>query len=187
MVYKVEERWTNNRPDGIANVELLFGATPQAERELWRHLCTVDWCRTAKASCRAVDDPLPFWLHDARLAHSSDHSDNMWLRVLDLPAAMAARRSPVAGSAVLEVDDPLGYVAGRWLVELGPDHGSATPTSALADVSLSASALGAAFLGGHTLAQLAEGGHVREEHLGALGRTSALFATQTAPWSPIGF
>ncbi|HJR25982.1 MAG TPA: GNAT family N-acetyltransferase, partial [Acidimicrobiales bacterium] len=128
VVYKVEERWTDNRPDGVANVELLFGATPEAERELWRHLCTVDWCATAKAGGRALDDPLPFWLQDARMARSSDRSDNMWLRLLDLPAAFAARRSAIAGSAVLEVDDPLGFVAGRWLVELGPDGGSARPT-----------------------------------------------------------
>jgi predicted acetyltransferase len=187
VVYKVEERWTDNRPAGVAEVSLLFGATPEAERELWRHLCTVDWCTTAKAGTRAVDDPLPLWLHDARVALFTDRSDNVWLRLLDLPAAMAARRAPVAGSAVLEVDDPLGYVAGRWLVELGPDGGSASPTTAMPDVSLSASALGAAFLGGHTLERLAQGGLLQEEHLGALSRVSALLATQSAPWSPIGF
>jgi predicted acetyltransferase len=187
VLYKVAEKWVGNRPAGTANVELLFGETPEAERELWRHLCTVDWCRTAKASNRAVDDPLPLWLEDARAAQSTERSDNLWLRLLDLPAAFAARRSPVAGAAVLEVDDPLGYVAGRWAVELGPDGGSATPTTAMADVSLSASALGAAFLGGHTLHRLAQGGLVREEHLGALPRVSALLATTTAPWSPLGF
>ena len=187
VVYKVEEHWVANRPAGVATVQHLYGATPEAERELWRHLCSVDWCRTAKGMCRAVDDPLPFWLEDARTAVFTDRSDHVWIRLLDLPAAFAARRSAMPIELVLEVDDPLGFVAGRWQVELGPDGGRAATTTAPADLRTSASALGAAFLGGHTLVRLAHAGLVEEEQAGALERASAALATPTAPWSPLSF
>ena len=52
---------------------------------------------------------------------------------------------------------------------------------------LSASTLGAALLGGHTLARLATAGLVQEERPGALERASAALATPTAPWSPVSF
>ena len=187
IVYKVEEVWTANRPAGVAEVEDLWGASPEAERELWRHLLTVDWVRTAKVSNRAVDDPLPFWLHDARVATFVDHSDSLWLRVLDVPAAFAARRSARDGSAVIEVVDPAGFAAGRWLVELGPDTGSAVTTTEPADLTVSASTLGATLLGGHTVARLAHAGLVEEGRPGGIARATTLLQTPTIPWSPVGF
>jgi predicted acetyltransferase len=187
IVYSVDEIWTANRPDGVAEVQQLWGATPEAERELWRHLLTVDWIRTAKVSNRPVDDPLPFWLEDGRTATLVDHSDNLWLRVLDVPTTFGARRSATTGSVVLEVDDPMGFAAGRWRVELGPDDGVATPTTDAADLRLSASTLGAALLGGHSLTRLAQAGLVQEERAGALATGAALLQTPTAPWCPVGF
>ena len=88
---------------------------------------------------------------------------------------------------MLEVVDPLGYAAGRWSIELGPDGGSATATDAEPDVTLSASALGATLLGGHTLARLAQAGHVDEGRPGGVDRATALLQTPTAPWCPVGF
>lgn len=185
MAFSIEERWTHHRPDGTAEVDHLYGATPEAERELWRHLTTVDWIRSAKVTGRAVDDPITFWLVDGRAAAFLDPTDCVWLRILDLPTTFAARRAPVAGRAVLEVVDGLGYANGRWAVELGPDGGSATPTSDAADVTLDVATLGSAFLGGHTLARLAAAGLV-EDH-GGLARASALLQTPTAPWCAVGF
>ncbi len=187
VVYKVEEEWKHNRPAGTARVEALYGTSPEAERELWRHLCTLDWIRTVKAGSRAVDDPAPLWFRDPRMATMVDHSDNLWLRLLDLKASFAARRSPIEGGVVLEVVDPLGFANGRWKVALGPAGGSAAKTKEAADLTLSASALGAAFLGGHTLARLAAAGLVDEERSGALEAASALLATGTRPWCPVGF
>ncbi len=187
VVYKVEEGWNRNRPAGTATVDALHGTSDVAERELWRHLCTLDWIRTVKVGNRAVDDPAPLWFRDPRTAAMVDHSDNLWLRLLDLKACFAARRSPLEGSTVLEVVDPQGHAKGRWMVEVGPDGGSAKKTKGPADLTLSASALGAAFLGGHTLSRLAAGGLVDEERPGALQTASALLATPTKPWCPVGF
>ena len=89
-------------------------------------------CRTAKVGDRAVDDPLPFWLHDARTAPL--------VRPLGQPVAArprrpgrarrpAERRSRARPSSRSSTRS--GYAAGRWRVELGPDGGSAAPTTAM--------------------------------------------------------
>jgi predicted acetyltransferase len=112
-----------------------------------------------------------------------ERSDAIWARLLDLPAAFAARRSAVPGRTVVEVDDAQGYVAGRWAIELGPDSGSASPTDEAADVALSAGTLAALYFGGHTARRLADAGLVTEHTDGAVDRLSSHLATPTAPWS----
>lgn len=187
LSYTVAEEWVHNRPRGRADVRLLVGATAEAERELWRHLVDLDWVATAKAGPRAVDDPLPLFLEDARAAVATDASDHIWTRVLDLPATFSAHRPAVPGTAVIEVVDPLGYATGRWHLDLSPDGSQVTATSAAPDVVLPVDALGAVHLGGHSLSRLHAAGWIDEGRPGGLARADALLATPTAPWSPTSY
>ncbi|MEO6318166.1 MAG: GNAT family N-acetyltransferase [Acidimicrobiales bacterium] len=184
VAYEVDGGWHRNRPAATADVTLLVGATPEAERELWRHLCEIDWVRTVRAGNRAVDDPLPFLLGDGRAAVAVDRFDCIWARILDLPGAFRDHRRAVGDAVVVEVVDPLGYAAGRWRLELGPDGSEVTGTSASAEVTLPIGTLGAAFLGGKPVRRLNEAGWLDEERPGGADRLGALLATPSAPWSP---
>ncbi len=184
VAYKVEDTWHRNRPNGKAEVQLLVGATPEAERELWRHLCEIDWVRTVHAGNRGIDDPLPLFLDDGRAAVAIDRFDCIWARILDVPATFGERRSSRAGGAVVEVVDPLGHTSGRWQLDLGPDGAEVTTTSATADVTLPVGALGATYLGGRSVQRLREAGWVDEGTAGGVARLDALLSTPTAPWSP---
>ncbi len=183
VAYNVTEGWRNNRPNGTAEVDMLVGETVEAERELWRHLCALDWVTTVKAPLRAVDDPLPFLLTDGRAAVQLERSDAIWARLLDVPAAFQARRSPAPGRSIIQVEDSQGYAGGRWAIELGPDSGSATATEEPAEVTMSVGTLSALYFGGHTARRLADAGLVTELVAGAVDRLSVLLATPTAPWS----
>ena len=184
VAYSVEDVWTANRPTGKADVKLLVGATPEAERELWRHLCETDWITTISAGTRSVDDPLPLWLDDGRAATQVDHFDSIWARVLDVPTALGARRAAAGGKVTVEVVDDLGYANGRWSLELGPDGGEASSSKAAAEVRLPVAALGAAYLGGTSVARLHAAGWIDEEAPGGVARLDALLHSPTAPWSP---
>ncbi len=184
VAYKVTDTWERNRPAGSAEVSLLVGATPEAERELWRHVCEVDWVRTVAAGNRAVDDPLPFFLEDARAATAVHRFDSIWARILDVPRAFGGHRAGVRAQAVVEVIDVLGYASGRWRIEVGPDGSSVDRTSGPADVTLPVGTLGAAFLGGAPVRRLFDAGWLDEERADGTARLAALLATPTAPWSP---
>jgi len=184
VAYKVDDAWDRNRPAGKAEVSLLVGATPEAERELWRHVCEIDWVRSVTAGNRAVDDPLPLFLQDGRAATAVDHFDCIWARILDVPQTFSHHRAPTAGQVVVEVSDPLGYAAGRWQIEIAPDGADASPTSRAADVTLPVGTLGAAFLGGTPVRRLFDAGWLDEETPGGADRLGDLLATRTAPWSP---
>ena len=182
--YKVVDHWDRNRPAGKAEVTLLVGATPEAERELWRHLCEIDWVTTVTAGNRGIDDPLQLMLADGRAVARVDHFDCIWARLIDVPGAVGARRSQRADRVVVEVSDPQGFAGGRWSIELGPDGSEVKPSDAEPDVALSASALGASFLGGRSVRRLHEAGWVSEEATGGVDRLDALLTSPTAPWSP---
>ena len=184
VVYRVESRWADAMPQGRAEVVMLLGRTPTAERELWRHLCELDWVTTVTAPERGVDDPLPYFLVNGRAAVAVDRADCIWARLLDLPAALGARRSPVAGACVVEVTDDLGYAAGRWALELGPTSSSASPTTAPGEITLSVAVLSAAYFGGQSLVRLHQAGWLDELAPGAVERLDALLRSSMAPWSP---
>jgi predicted acetyltransferase len=185
--YSVKDHWVDNRPRCELRAGILVTATAEAERELIRYFTAVDWTTTVHLQTRPVDDPVPLWLHDARGAVPHDRSDHVWARVLDVPAALTARRYAADGRLVLEIDDPLGFASGRFALEGGPDGALCTPTYDEPDLTLDVKALGAAYLGGHTWHRLAAAGWVREARASALERASTMFATPRAPWCALTF
>ena len=185
VAYKVEEGWRHNRPHGTAEVVLLVGATPEAERELWRHLCEVDWVRTVTAGNRGLDDPMPLFLHDGRAARRVDQFDCIWARGARRPRACSApdgRRWRDERWSRWWTRWATRRVAGRS--SCGPDGSTVERTDADADVTLPVGALGAACLGGRSVRRLLEAGWVDEERPGGVDRLDALLTTPTLPWSP---
>jgi predicted acetyltransferase len=185
--YTVKDRWVDNRPQGELHEQLLVTASPEAEREVLRYLSAVDWIHSVHIGTRAVDDPAPLWLHDGRAAVMFDRSDHVWTRLLDVPRALSARNYAADGRLVLEVDDPMGFANGRFALEGGPDGSLCAPSSDDPDLVLSASALGAAYVGGVSWARLAAAHWVAEARPGALERASTMFTTPRAPWCAMTF
>jgi predicted acetyltransferase len=114
-------------------------------------------------------------------------ADGIWVRIIDLPAALSRRAYPCPVDAVLEVTDPLlAGNAGRWRLRSAGQglDASCERTDEPADVALDVRELGAAYLGGTRLGSLAGAGLVRELSPGALGRLSAAMTWDPAPWCP---
>jgi predicted acetyltransferase len=187
-VYRItEERWLHNRPASTLTAEPLVAATDRAEHELLRYLAAIDWVAIVRVGLRPQDDPAPLALVDGRTARLDDRSDHLWVRVLDVARALEARRYAAPGSLVIEVADPLGFAAGRFRLDAGPDGAACAPTDASPDLAVTVSALSAAYLGGQSWARLAAAGWVDEQAPGALARAGALFATARLPWCAMTF
>jgi predicted acetyltransferase len=184
--YKVVSSWTD---DGVSRHRLevrdLVTVTPEARAALWRYLCDVDLVETIAAGSGPVDEPLRWMLVDSRQLAVNRLSDGLWVRILDAPAALAARRYDVAGRLVFEVEDALrpdGAAAGRFALDGGPDGSECAPTTAEPDLALGVADLGAAYLGGVTFSTLARAGLVDERTPGALTRADAMFRSDPAPF-----
>ncbi|MET8968461.1 GNAT family N-acetyltransferase [Streptomyces hydrogenans] len=126
--------------------------------------------------------PLRHWLADLRAGRLADDTDWLWVRLLDVPRALALRGGWLAdGDLVLDVDDPFLGERGRHLLTVRDGKAECTPTDRDPDLSLDVSDLGSVYLGGTTPGTLVRAGHIRAHHPEAAARADALFRTERPP------
>jgi predicted acetyltransferase len=133
-----------------------------------------------------LDDPLPQLLDDPRQLRTVALRDGMWVRLLDVPASLAARRYEVEFEAVLGVSDPL-YGDANYRLRGGPDGASCARTDCSPDVRLGVQALGAAYLGGPRLSFAAAGGLLECSDQRLLRRLDLAFLADRVPFHGTGF
>lgn len=181
--YRVDVEWRDRLPASRVRVEDIAAQDDTVQLALWRGLIDVDLAFEVDALHVAVDDPLPWAVADPRRVRTSELSDWLWLRILDVPAALGPRRWGAPGRVVLEVVDRFRPVSGgRFAVEAGPDgEGTVTTTDDPVGIRLGAEELGAVALGGVAPSALARAGRVAEERPGALALADALFRAERAP------
>lgn len=171
-------------PDGAAEVTVkaLDAATGPAYASLWRFLLSLDLVRYFRHNDAPADEPLRLLVTDPR-AISAEVTDGSYARIVDLPAALAARRYAAEVDLVLEVRDAvLTRNAGSFRLRGGPDQATVTPTSRSADLSLDIRELGALYLGGTSPATLRQAGLVTEHTPGAVTRLAVAFAWDRLPY-----
>ncbi|MCX4666095.1 GNAT family N-acetyltransferase [Streptomyces sp. NBC_01381] len=185
VAYKTDDEWTDaSQPRNTLTVLGLIAVTPDAERALWRYLCSIDWVTTVKTDNRAPDDLLPLFLPDPRAARLSRQTDWLWVRILDVVRALESRTYGTSGSLVLEIADPAGFAAGRYRLDATPDGAVCAPTADPAELSLGVGELGTLWLGDESAVRLAGAGRVTQERAGAAAAADSLFRTPRRPWCP---
>jgi predicted acetyltransferase len=180
-VYDTVGRRTLDSPDegAVLKVRDLHAADPVARAALWRFLLSVDLVSGVHARHRPVDEPLAPMLIDHRHARTLDVEDDLWLRPVDVTAALAARTYRAAEPVVLAVTDRL-LPANTGHYEIGP--AGARRTDAAADLALDVDTLGMLYLGQWSATALAHTGRIDVGDPAAVARADELFTTITAPW-----
>jgi predicted acetyltransferase len=189
-LYSALDTWTDSLPTNVLTVRELMAADPAASAALGTDLFSRDLTTEFRLWRRPVDDPLLYLLADPRRTRPQ-LIDALWVRIVDLPRALAGRRYSSPVDVVIEVrDEILPANAGRWrLITTGEVPGgglaaSCVPASSPADLALDVTELGAAYLGGTRLGALAGSGLVAELRPGAVRQLSAALAWDPAPWCP---
>jgi predicted acetyltransferase len=184
-LYAPRQGWSDNGPDGRLKIRELSATTPGAHAAIWDFLLGMDLVRSLEWSIAPSDNPLWHQAADADGIRTTV-GHGLWIRLVDVDRALAARRYAVPVDVVLEVADEFcPWNAGRWRLTAGVDGtAECRPTGDSPDLQLSTTELGAAYLGGTTLAALAAAGRVTELRPGALAATSTAFAEQRAPHCP---
>ena len=186
--YRADPQWVERVSTTTVYVEDLQVTRPEAYTALWRFLLELDLASTVRAEDRPVDEALPWLLTDQRAARPSARCDFVWTRLLDPAAALSARGYESAGHVVIEVIDPAGWAAGRYLLESnGHGLGQCTPTTRNPDVTLPVETLSALWLGGGDLAAALLAGRAQENRAAGARRLAALLRTSAAPWASTWF
>ncbi len=180
-------QWDRTRFVGTASAEEVVALDPPTARALWGVLVDLDLMATMTTPSLAADDPLLSLLVDVR-STAPVLSDDLWLRLVDVDRALAARGYAHDADVVIGLTDTLcPWNARRWHLTAGPEGAACVPTSDPAQVLLDVRELASAYLGGTSLVALAAAGLVREERAGAVAHLSSALRGALQPVSPMGF
>ena len=180
--YRSEEKWVNRQPASNLHLNELHALSDEAAVALWRFLAEVDLVATVTAGGRTPSDRLRWLLTNARAAIVSEVSDGMWVRLFDVPRALAGRTYEREDGLVLEVVDAEQGSPVRVALDATPDGATCTPSDRSPDLTVPVAALGAAYLGGTRLRDVTLSTGVDEHTPGALARADALLRTADEPW-----
>ncbi|WP_425861402.1 GNAT family N-acetyltransferase [Arthrobacter sp. TWP1-1] len=174
----------------------LLAATEGAYLALWNFLGSLDLIDCIKWGQAPEVDPLEWAMVSKRDYKRTKTEDLLWLRILDVPAALAARHYQQDGSITIHVGDPLGHASGSFRITVV--EGSATVTKLVEDLSaqdplapgssaqdpelsMGIVELSSLYLGGVEARTLAAAGRIHENSAGAVARFDALFRPAHAP------
>ncbi|MBI2246037.1 MAG: GNAT family N-acetyltransferase [Nocardioides sp.] len=186
--FRRTEKWEKARPAGEVEVWTVVGE-PAARLALLRRLVDLDLIATVKVGSVGVEDPLLSWLGGPRSAADVGTYDGLWVRLVDLPAALQARGWSAACDVVVEVTDTAApWNEGMWRIRAGASGEAVVErASGDPDLRLDVAALGSAYLGGGNLLALQRAGLVLEQRPGAVRELARAMRTDLAPTAAVGF
>jgi predicted acetyltransferase len=161
-------------------VRELVGLSPAAQLGLWNHLAAIDNVDRVVLAQAALDDCLPWALRDRRRYSVVAESDELWLRILDVRAALTARGYADDGVVTIQVEDPLGPAAGVHRLEVRDGVGRCDAVDQPGDIRLDVSTLSSLYLGGVSARELADAGRLHGAPE-AIARLDRLFRPEAAP------
>ena len=155
--YRTRGAWEGIGIGVTVSLEEMIALTPQAHSGLWDFLVNQDLIEQFRAWNISGETSLHQVFSNFR--ESQKLNDGLWVRILDVEAALSARRYSADGSLALEVFDPIDKRASRYRLEVSEGRGVCRATSETPDLTLDLEDLSAGSLG-----------RPRFRHLRALGR-----------------
>jgi predicted acetyltransferase len=187
--YSTKPDWSTPVPAGTVDVREVIAVDTPALAALYRYLFDLDLMGVTELGNVPVDSPLLHWLNNTR-ATLPTWQDALYVRLVEVGAALTQRTYSAPVDVAISVTDPVcPWNDGTWRLVGGPDGARCERSGDDADISLSVTDLGGAYLGGTALAELAAAGRVqvREGAASRLATVSAAFSTSPAPWCPFVF
>jgi predicted acetyltransferase len=180
-IYRIKTDWEDGFSKSYVRVLEVVASSPTATREIWRYLFGIDLITRVRGP-HDPGSPLFLMVEDPRSLKLRVF-EGLWLRFVDLEAALAGRSFAGDDSVVLEVRDEFcPWNAGRWRV--GPE---VERTDDEAELELDSADLASTYLGAFDFHNLAAAERVRQLKPGALDRATALFRVSRPPYCPDEF
>lgn len=181
-IYRTKSGDWSGGAAGLVSVDELEADAPEGAAALWRYLADIDLTGTVRAHGRPLDDPLPLLAADRDQVMVTRVEPALWVRLVDVRAALAARAWAAPVDVVLAVRDAwLPANAGTFRLSASPDGFSYAPTDDAPDLTLEARDLATAYMAATPVAALVRAGLVAEHTRGAASMLDAALRTELLP------
>lgn len=184
--YVVYEPKEEPAPATVKVVDFI-AANQDAYLALWSFLGSLDLMERVSWEMAPEVDPLEWAVSAKRRYQVKGSEDHLWLRILDVAAALQARTYRGAGSLVLSVSDPLGHAAGTYRVDVSGGVATVAITEAPADLALGISELSSLYLGGVSAQTFLSAGRLSENTPGAVASFDEIFSPAVVPYCGTSF
>jgi predicted acetyltransferase len=179
-LYRIVSAFEHGSASGSVKVIEALGVDDRASAEMWRFLLDIDGAAWVKSDLVPPDHPLFLLLAEPRRLRYRA-SEGVWVRLVDVGVALAARAYATDEPIVLDVRDAFcEWNAGRWQLE----GGRVERTGDEPDLSLDVADLASVYLGGFTWRELHAALRVEEHTAGAVERADRVFGSRPKPWCP---
>jgi predicted acetyltransferase len=183
-VYRIKSDWQPSGPANTLMITEIAAIDPDATAQMWRYAFGVDLMAHIRSRLGPANHPLLLMVSEPRRL-SLRVGDGVWVRILDVKAALEGRGYASDGTLVIQVDDEfMPEVAGKWRLSSAGGRATVTETSDAPDLRLDITDLGAVYLGGITFAQLGNAGRTSEVTAGARATADRMFSSDIPPWCP---
>ena len=182
-IYRQKSTWEDFIADGEVDVSEVITTTPDAHSALWGFLTNIDLFPQVEWWNMPVDDPLPWKIGDPRRIKRK-MVDALWVRVMDVPAALSGRTYDDDGVVTFELNDPTRpETSGTYRLEVVDGLGECQRAEATADVSFQADILGSLYLGAGDAPAMSAAGRIDGDP-GAVRTLHRILRTDRPPWCP---
>ena len=182
--YRLKYESAEGHDGGEVAVVELIATTSAAEASLWSYLTHIDGRPKTDTWNVRFDTPLFTMLREPRRVKVKRIHDTLWIRILDVEAALTGRRYEDDGEVSFRLRDPFRPNT-DGVYHLVVDGGTATVhrlgADAGSDLDMEIDVLGALFLGGGDAHSYAAANRVTGDPR-AVTTLHRIFRTMRAPW-----
>ncbi|MCP3996561.1 MAG: GNAT family N-acetyltransferase, partial [bacterium] len=183
MSFRQKASW-DHLADGEIRVREAIATTDAGYRSLWHFVTNIDLFPIVKYWNIPIDDPIDYLLLNGRTVATEDLSDGLWIRLVDVPAALEARTYRGSGSITIGVADGFAdWNEGTHRLTVEEGSARCKKVAAHPDVTMDVNTLGSLYLGGVDAMGLARAGRI-DGSAEAVRTLDELFRGAVAPWCP---
>jgi predicted acetyltransferase len=180
VTYRQKPNWEDFK--GEVRIREIVATSDVAYRSLWHYVSNIDLFPVVKYWDLPVDDPLDHLFYDGRAVKTTGLSDSLWIRLIDVVAALGRRTYSRDGAITVSLSDAFAeWNHGNYQLEIDGGVGSCERVSGEGDVAMDVATLGSLYLGGRSAAGLARVGKI-DGSVEAIARLDAMFRGAVAPW-----
>ncbi|NHZ71176.1 MAG: GNAT family N-acetyltransferase [Proteobacteria bacterium] len=173
---------SDGHPSGTVSIIEVIADTPVARASLWAYLTRIDGCPNVRMWNAPLTDPLSAMVVQPRRLAVTSVYDALWIRILDVSAALGARGYETDGSLVFEIQDPFRPATeGVYRLTVNDGVARCERTDEEPDLRIDIDVLGALYLGGGNAYHFADAGRVVGS-ADALRTLHRVFRTDEQPW-----
>jgi predicted acetyltransferase len=188
VAFTVEQAFDDIAFANVLEVVDLFGIDDRSEALLARWLCERALAGTVKAERWNPRSVLGLLLADGRMLRTTMAADAVWVRVLDVPAVVAARPTTGVGTVCVRVADAMVASNDRtWVIEGIDGQLRCTPSDVDPDLTLGIEQLAPLLWGFRRASALASAALIEVHDQAALATLDRLLATDSPSWCSVGF